>query len=130
MALVDLAGLAAKEVKTEKEEKKATISTHQGKDVGPFKFDYSFDRLVKGSGVPENEIPDEDELREFANAKRNASARSKKQQEVLEENGIETVSMSVKTPEGALANIVRSLIAQGRTREQAEAAAKAVLGIG
>lgn len=117
--------------------KNASVSTVAGKTIAELtggrlqdvKFSYSFPQLAKGDTIPDDERPDEDEILSLVNAKRNAAARSKAQNKALEAENIEVPSLSVKTPEGALANIVRSLVAQGRTKEQAEAAAKALLGV-
>ena len=122
-------------------EKTARVSQVAGKTIAELtagreggalqyvEFDYTFNELEKGDSIPEDEYPDADDILSLVNAKRNASARSKQQTKALDAENIETPSMSVKTPEGALANIVRSLVAQGRSKEEAEVAAKALLGM-
>lgn len=117
--------------------KNASVSQVAGKTLAELtagkleilKFGYDFEELQKGEAIPEDEKLDDDEIMSVVNAKRNAKARSKAQQAILDENNVEVPSMSVKTPEGALANIIRSLIAQGRSREEAETAAKTLLGM-
>lgn len=106
-----------------------TLAELSGGKIDTLRFEYSYSELQKGEEIPSDEILDEDEIRSVVNAKRNAAARSKAQQKTLDENNIEVPSMSVKTPEGAMANIVRSLVAQGRTKEDAEQAAKTLLGL-
>lgn len=137
-------GLTAKgEEKMVQTEKTASVSTVAGKTISELTvgreggqlekvtFKYIVQELEKGETIPEGEYPDADEILSLVNAKRNASARSKAQTKALEAENIEVPSQSVKTPEGALANIVRSLMAQNRfaTKEEAEVAAKALLGI-
>src|SRR5574339_287700 len=106
-----------------------TLAELTGGKLEKLSFDFEYEEIQKGEDIPQDEMPDADEILSFVNAKRSASARSKAQQKVLDDNNVEVASMSVKTPEGAFANIVRSLVAQGRTREDAEAAAKTLLGM-
>ena len=106
-----------------------TLTELTGGKSDKLTFDYEYEEIQKGEEIPADEMLDADEILSVVNAKRNASARSKAQTATLTEANIEVPSMSVKTPEGAMANIVRSLVAQGRSKDDAEQAAKALLGL-
>lgn len=108
--------------------KKATVTTAYGQALSePVEFLYEYEELVKGDAIPAKETPDEEDIRSLVNSKRNAAARSKFQSEALREAGI-----NAPTLEDAgfrLKQMVKVLIADGRSEAEAEQVAKAALGM-
>ena len=112
--------------KTQK--KAARVETAYGNTLAePITFSYEYEELQKGDTIPADEMPDSDDLRSFVNQKRNAAARSKAQNDALQNAGIEKPNQ--ENPEFRLATVVKMLKANGLSAEAAEQQARAVLGM-
>jgi len=107
--------------------KVAEVSKAFGEDLDtPIRFSYEYEELQSGDEIPAKEALDADDMRKFVNARRNASARSKAQNEALSEAGIkapelkDNVDLQIKT-------IVKALVAAGNTPDVAEQMARQLL---
>jgi hypothetical protein len=106
--------------------KKATVSTAHGNALDtPIPFEYGFEELQKGDEIPAAEYPDASDILAWVNTKRNAAARSVRQNQVLTDAGI--TKPTLEDPNVAFATMVKSLMAQGKSREKAEKAARIAL---
>jgi hypothetical protein len=74
-----------------------------------------------------NDMPNNDEIVSFVNARRKANKRQQAMTAALDAAGIQ--KPTDENPEVALKNMVKILKAQGKTDAQAEQIAKSVLGI-
>jgi hypothetical protein len=107
--------------------KTATVEKAYGVDLAePIKFSYSYDELEKTDEIPAKEMPDADDLRSFVNQRRNAAARSKAQNEALTAAGI--TKPTLEDPAEQFKQMVRVLVAAGKSQEVAEQIAKNALG--
>lgn len=108
--------------------KNAEVSKAYGTELPEaVKFSYSYDELAKGDTIPAKEVPDEEDIRTLVNSKRNASARSKAQNEALRAAGIEAPTL--EDPNVQLKTMIKVLVAAGRSEADAEQVAKAALGM-
>lgn len=108
--------------------KKATVTTAFGSPLGEaVEFTYDYQELQKGDEIPPKEVLDEEDIRIAVNAKRNAAARSKAQSDAFK-----AANISAPTLEDAdfrLKQMVKVLIAAGRSEADAEQVAKSALGM-
>jgi hypothetical protein len=74
-----------------------------------------------------NEFPDDKEVVAWANGKRKASARQKSMNAVLESAGI--TKPTLEDPQVQLAGMVKILVANGRSEEDAITLAETTLGV-
>lgn len=107
--------------------RKATVKTAFGSLLSdPLEFVYAFVELEEGDTVPENEIPQGDEIRIYANQQRNAAARSKAQAKLFEARGIKKPDYS--DADYAFNEMVKAAIKQGVPEEAAKKNIAALLG--
>lgn len=110
--------------------KTAEAGTAYGQTLAePIKFSYEYDELEKNDEIPAKEMPDADDLRSFVNQKRNASARSKAQNDAFTAAGI--VKPTLEDPAVQVATMAKVLLTAktAKTQEEAEAMAKQILGL-
>ena len=116
-------------------EKTATVTTAYGNTLDkPIKFKFSFMELGDTDEVPEDERPDEKELRSWVNQNRAATSRSKAQATALKLAGIEKPTLEDEAFQ--ITTMKKVFMAQknadGSLRyssETAEVAARAALGL-
>lgn len=107
--------------------KTATVTTAYGNVLPePVKFNYSFEELELGDEIPEKEKLDADDIRQFVNQKRNSSARAAQQTKELDAAGISKPTL--EDPAEQLRQMVKVLVAAGKSQEVAEQIAKSALG--
>ena len=105
----------------------AEVSKAYGEDVNPaLRFTFSYEELEKGDEIPAKETLDDEDIRNFVNARRKASARSSAQNETLRAAGIKAPTL--EDPEVQVKTIVRALVAAGNSQEDAEKMARQLLG--
>lgn len=92
-------------------------------------FEGSYEHILNYEAIPAKELPDEDDVLSYVNAKRKANARQKSMQDALDAAGIvkptleNNVSLQIRT-------MVKSLVASGKYNEkQATDFAKSALGV-
>jgi hypothetical protein len=108
--------------------KTATVTTAFGIPLSePVEFAYEYQELQKGDEIPARETPDEEDIRALVNSKRNAGARSKAQAESLKAAGISAPTL--EDADFRLRQMVKVLVAAGRSETEAEQVAKAALGM-
>lgn len=111
------------------QKKSAEVKTVNGNPLPqPIGFNYEFPELEKGDVIPQDEYPDEDDIRQYVNTKRNSAARAKAQNEALTAAGI-SVSQSLENPDFRLKQMIKLLVANGQEPAAAEAFAKQALGL-
>lgn len=108
--------------------KSAKVETAYGQTLAePVTFSYSYEELVKGDEIPADEQPDADDLRSYVNQKRNATARSKAQNDALTAAGISKPTL--EDPNVQLSTMVKVLVAAGKSAQEADTIARATLGL-
>jgi hypothetical protein len=108
--------------------KTARVETAYGQTLPEaIDFSYQFEKLAKGDAIPTDETPDASDILNFVNAKRNASARSKAQNEALDAADVKKPTL--EDPDVRLKTMVKVLVAAGNTTEQAEQIARQALGM-
>ena len=112
--------------------KKATVETAFGNKLDtPLTFSYKFEELEydaatkSGDEIPADEMPGQEGLISYVNQKRNATARSKAQAEVLEANGVKKPTK--EDPAFRLKTMIDMLVANGDDAVTAEATARQLL---
>lgn len=87
-------------------------------NVNSLLFTFSYEELVEGDTIPDDEVLTPADILAAVNQKRYAAARAKAQAELFAEHKI-TKPGVLDTPEGQLANMVKTLVAAGQTQENA-----------
>jgi hypothetical protein len=107
--------------------KTATASTAYGEELdAPITFSYSYASLTSMDEVPSDERPTEKQMLNLVNSLRNATARNKAQAVAFDNAGIK--APSVDPAESRRKILLKILIAEGATVEQAEKMADNMLG--
>lgn len=97
-------------------------------NVNSLPFTFSYEELVEGDTIPDDEVLTPADILAAVNNKRYAAARAKAQAELFSQHKI-TKPGVLDTPEGQLAGMVKILVASGKSQENAVLMAKQVLGI-
>lgn len=88
----------------------------------------SFDAFEKYEEIPAKELPDNDEILKYVNAKSKAAARAKATNEALQAAGIEKPTLK-DSEELQIATMAKVFSARGDSEEVARQKAKAALGL-
>lgn len=108
--------------------KTAQVSKAYGETLDtPLDFSYDYEELQKGDEIPASEVPDDEDIRSLVNAKRNAKARAKAQNEALSNAGVQKPTL--ENEEFRLKQMVKILQASGMDEATATSTAKATLGL-
>lgn len=86
--------------------------------VNSLPFTFSYEELLEGDTIPDDEVLTPADILAAVNNKRYAAARAKAQAELFSQHKI-TKPGVLDTPEGQLANMVKTLVAAGQTQENA-----------
>lgn len=107
-----------------------TIENAYGQQLpAPVKFEGQFDAFETYAEIQAaNELPSNDEVVSFVNTRRKNNARQKAMTQALEAAGIVKPTLET-SPELRLKTIKDALVAAGKSEAEAEAIAKASLGV-
>jgi hypothetical protein len=105
----------------------ATVRTAFGQELDKeIKFTYEAEIYEKFEEIPADKLPDNEAILSLVNQRVVAAARAAKTSELLTEAGI--TKPTLEDPKVQFATMVKTLIASGRGREEADALAKQLLG--